>query len=124
MAMARVAECEVCNEKVPLPARFEAPCSVSCGRICHLDCTRAYLQTQNVASFEDGATRLIDCPCGKGVYAPSCAVCGLSLLPPTPVLPTCPPPCGRVLAHKSCIATARIFGAQRDCQLCRKPWML
>ncbi|CAE7762644.1 AGD14 [Symbiodinium sp. CCMP2592] len=36
--------------------------------ICHLDCTRAYLQTQNVASFEDGATRLIDCPCGKACH--------------------------------------------------------
>eukprot|EP00434_Breviolum_minutum_P035417 symbB.v1.2.031353.t2/scaffold3632.1/size52985/3 len=80
MAMARVPECEVCNEKVTLPPHFEAPCSVQCGRICHLDCTQAYLRAQNVSSFEVGATRLIDCPCGKGVYAPTCAICGHVLL--------------------------------------------
>ncbi|CAJ1387235.1 unnamed protein product [Effrenium voratum] len=73
---------EVCNEKVPLPPHFEAPCTVQCGRICHLDCTQAYLKAQNIASFEVGTARLIDCPCGKGVYAPSCAVCGRSLVPP------------------------------------------
>ena len=31
---------QVCNEKVPLPPQFEAPCSVQCGRSgqygCHI----------------------------------------------------------------------------------------
>eukprot|EP00434_Breviolum_minutum_P035416 symbB.v1.2.031353.t1/scaffold3632.1/size52985/3 len=124
MAMARVPECEVCNEKVTLPPHFEAPCSVQCGRICHLDCTQAYLRAQNVSSFEVGATRLIDCPCGKGVYAPTCAICGRSLLPPTALAQTCAAPCGRVLAHSACMLAVKAFGARRNCQLCRQQWQV
>merc|ERR1719188_2325067 len=38
--------------------------------------------------------RMIDCPCGKGVFAPMCAICDQRIVPPEVMRPTCTEPCG------------------------------
>ena len=50
---------------------------VSFCRICHLDCTRAYLQTQNVASFEE-ASVIRPCASLSGAAAVRCVHFGIS----------------------------------------------
>mmetsp|Transcript_53434 Transcript_53434/g.120577 ORF Transcript_53434/g.120577 Transcript_53434/m.120577 type:complete len:119 (-) Transcript_53434:200-556(-) len=113
-------ECMVCSEAIALPPRFEAPCSKSCGRIVHVACAEKWLLTQDEHNLSAHGMRLMDCACGAGVFAPICAVCGASILPPAPSTPICS--CGRVLAHLPCIAAVRSFRAQRNCTLCGRPW--
>merc|ERR1719476_813115 len=56
--------------------------------------------------------RLMDCPNCSGVFAPVCAICWTSILPPTLSGPTCPAPCGRVLAHGSPSCTGALCGSR------------
>mmetsp|Transcript_95566 Transcript_95566/g.279469 ORF Transcript_95566/g.279469 Transcript_95566/m.279469 type:complete len:121 (+) Transcript_95566:135-497(+) len=115
-------ECMVCSDVLSLPPRFEAPCSVKCGRVCHIACADKWLSSKDEHNLSAHGMRLMDCACGAGVFAPICAICGASILPPAQPAPTCSAPCGRVLAHASCIAAVRGFRAQRICNLCNKPW--
>mmetsp|Transcript_29929 Transcript_29929/g.95482 ORF Transcript_29929/g.95482 Transcript_29929/m.95482 type:complete len:121 (+) Transcript_29929:108-470(+) len=115
-------ECVVCSEVISVPARFEAPCSKRCGKVCHILCAQRWLVSPDEHNLAASGMRLMDCSCGSGVFAPICAICGASVLPPARSVATCTAPCGRVVAHEHCVAAVRAFRALRNCGLCHRPW--
>eukprot|EP00928_Gymnodinium_smaydae_P042910 TRINITY_DN28854_c0_g1_i1.p4 TRINITY_DN28854_c0_g1~~TRINITY_DN28854_c0_g1_i1.p4 ORF type:complete len:119 (+),score=18.69 TRINITY_DN28854_c0_g1_i1:65-421(+) len=117
-------ECLVCSEVVQLPARYEAACTKRCGRVCHLQCAQRWATSSDASDSAAGGMRMIDCPCGKGVFAPHCLLCGLEIVPPTPCVPTCPAPCLQSVAHRECLEAVRVFRAGRNCGLCGNAWAL